>query len=279
MTEWSLWTGTVGMDKSMPERIEAAQAGGYTHTSVSLRDAREAEAQGMTVPEFGRWMRDQGVAPTVLDAIGNWLPSSKPRDPSRPTVEDGLVLAEGLEVRSISVIGMRPTELPVAELAEHFGVMCDRAAEVGAAVHIEFAPQSAVPDLATAWELVRLADRPNGGILFDTWHFFRSGSDIALLDEIPGDRILAVQISDATPQIEGTLFEDTLHRRRLPGDGCIDLPPIIRALQRSGGLSLVGPEVFSDELHALGATEAAKTASHRERELFDDVLGEGWQAR
>jgi sugar phosphate isomerase/epimerase len=276
MTEWILWTGTVGMDKTIPQRIEAALAAGYTHTSLSLHDVRVAQEQGSTARELARSMRDQGVSPTVLDAIGNWLPSSKPHDPSRPTLEDGLAAAEDLEVRSISVIGMRPTQLPIEEEAEHFGVMCDRAAKIGADVHVEFAPQSAVPDLTTAWDIVRLADRPNGGILFDTWHFFRSGSDIAVLDVIPGDRIMAVQISDATPQIEGTLFEDTLHRRRLPGDGCIDLPPIIRALHRSGGLSLVGPEVFSDELHALGAVDAATTAATRERALFDTVLGAGW---
>jgi sugar phosphate isomerase/epimerase len=276
MTEWILWTGTVGMDKTIPQRIEAALAGGYTHTSLSLHDVKVAEEQGTNARELGRMMRDQGVSPTVLDAIGNWLPSSKPHDPSRPTVEDGLAMAEDLEVRSVSLIGMRPSPLPIEELAEHVGVMCDRGAKIGVNVHIEFAPQSAIPSLTAAWDLVRLADRPNGGILFDTWHFFRSGSDIAMLDVIPGDKIMAVQISDATPEIEGTLYEDTLHRRRLPGDGCIDLPPIIRALHRSGGLSLVGPETFSDELHALGATDAAMTASARERELFDRVLGPGW---
>ena len=35
-------------------------------------------------------------------------------------------------------------------------------------VHLEFMPISGVPDLETAWAIVSEADRPNGGLLFDT---------------------------------------------------------------------------------------------------------------
>ena len=43
----------------------------------------------------------------------------------------------------------------------------------------------------------RYADRANGGIVFDTWHFFRGDPDFDLLATVPGDRIYCVQIDDA----------------------------------------------------------------------------------
>ena len=150
-------------------------------------------------------------------------------------------------------------------VAEHFAGLCDRAAVFGADVHIEFAPESGVPDLASAWAMVQLAGRPNGGILFDTWHFHRSGSSAELLASIPGDRIMAVQVSDAGPEIIGSMWEDTLHHRLLPGDGCIDLAGVRRILTGTGGLGLVGPEVFSDDLAAMAPADAAVLACARTR--------------
>jgi len=203
----------------------------------------------------------------VLDGLAKWLPG---RD--RPGAADDLgendaivAAAEAAEVASINVLAMRPSELPVAELARHFAALCDRAAPAGIRLHIEFAPGAGVPDLATAWEMVQAADRPNGGILFDTWHFTRSGSSLETLAAIPGDRIFAVQVSDTAPEPSGTIFDETLHRRRLPGDGSIDFPAVASVLHRIGALGLVGPEVLSDEQRALPPAQAAALAVERSR--------------
>ena len=48
--------------------------------------------------------------------------------------------------------------------------------------------------MATAWEVVRLADRANAGIAVDAWHWFRGTPDEAALRTVPGVKILAVQL-------------------------------------------------------------------------------------
>jgi len=65
MTEWILWTGTVGMDKTIPQRIEAALAGGYTHTSLSLHDVKVAEEQGTNARELGRMTASRTVGEKI----------------------------------------------------------------------------------------------------------------------------------------------------------------------------------------------------------------------
>ena len=105
------------------------------------------------------------------------------------------------------------------EAAAAFAGLCDRAAEHGLLVHLEFLPWSKIPDLATAWQIIRGADRPNGGLMLDAWHYFRSGPDSTLLRSIPGASILGVQLSDAPAAPEPEPLQATLHARLLPGQG------------------------------------------------------------
>ena len=161
--------------------------------------------------------------------------------------------------------------MPVAELAGYFGRVCDRAADFGAQVHLEFMPFTVVPSLRIAWDLVRGADRPNGGLVFDTWHFFRGEPQFDVLGTVPGDRIFQVQLDDAPAVPHGSLREETSHRL-LPGDGALDLTAAVRALHRIGALRWVGPEVISPDLAALPVLDAAALALDRTRAFLTVAL-------
>jgi len=112
--------------------------------------------------------------------------------------------------------------------------------------------------------LVRAADRPNGGLVFDSWHFFRGEPQFDVLETIPGDRIFQIQLDDAPAKPEGPLRQETQHRL-LPGDGELDLVTAIRTLHRIGALHWVGPEVISPQLAALPVLDAATLALDRTR--------------
>ena len=117
--------------------------------------------------------------------------------------------------------------------------------------------------MATAWEVVRLADRSNGGLNVDTWHCARTGTGSDELRALPGERVLAIQLSDAPRQPEENLVHATLHNRSLPGDGELDLPGYLGALRDIGVRAPTGVEVFSDALHASGAHQAAQRRCRR----------------
>ena len=158
---------------------------------------------------------------------------------------------------------------PSAEAAiEGFARACDVAARHGVLLHLEFLPWAGIPDLASAWEIVRGADRPNGGLLIDSWHFFRSDSTFAELLEIPGDRILYVQLDDGPNDAESDLAEETQHRRLLPGDGAFDLVGLLGALEAIGSVGPIGVEVFSDELVGLPIDDVAERAGDSTRNVL-----------
>jgi sugar phosphate isomerase/epimerase len=98
----------------------------------------------------------------------------------------------------------------------------------------EFLPWSDVPDAAAAWQLIKLADRQNGGILIDTWHYFRGTADPIQVRSISADRLFLIQFDDADAvQVDGYM-EDTTRRRRLPGQGGFDLIGFIQMLDEMG---------------------------------------------
>jgi sugar phosphate isomerase/epimerase len=271
---WVLWSGTIGLESPIAARIDAAMAAGFTRLSVSPLDVARAEEQGTSAAELGRSLRDAGLE-IVLDPVMNWY-GGAPRADSRFArfpLDESLAMAEALQVVSITLIGQATSDLSLDEVAGPFGNVCDRAAGFGAQVHLEFIPMTLIPDLASAWTIVQGADRPNGGVLFDTWHFFRGNPDFELLERVPGERIFAVQIDDAAADVRGSMREDT-QNRLLPGDGDFDLPRVVRALDRIGALRWVGPEVISPVTEAMPPVQAARVAGDRVRELIARVRSE-----
>jgi sugar phosphate isomerase/epimerase len=270
---WVLWAGTVGLESPVSARVEAARKCGFSRVTVSPLDVARAAEQGTSAAELGRYMRDSGLG-IVLDPVMNWYGGTPPPESrfGRFSADEALRMAEALQVVSLTVIGQPTSDQPIAELAEPFGQVCDRSAGFGADVHLEFIPMTVIKDVATAWQIVQGADRRNGGILFDTWHFFRGSPDYVALRQVPGERIFAVQINDAAAVPRASMREDTLNRL-LPGDGSFDLETAIRELDLIGGLSWVGPEVMSPALEAMPPVEAAALAGERVRALLAQARG------
>jgi sugar phosphate isomerase/epimerase len=257
---WSAMLGAAALDV----RIDAATANGFRGLTVRPEDLAALAAEGRDAREvFGR-ARDNGIEQLALEALTSWYahpPAPAWFTSAAFTLDDHVRAAETTGARHANVVAPFPTEESTDSLTERFAAICDRFAEVGVAVHLEFIPLPPIGSLATAWEIVRGAGRPNGGILFDTWHFFRGQPDLELLSTIPGDRIFSVQFSDGAAEIRESLVKDTYRHRMVPGGGVFDLARVIDTLRATGGLRMVGPEVLSVELDRLTPAEAVGRAA------------------
>jgi sugar phosphate isomerase/epimerase len=257
-----LWSSTVGTHSSLYEYVDAAVAVGMPQISLHADRFLTRETDSAARRAAAQYAAGHNVRVAVIDGL-YCLVTGEESTEVEPTcsLTDALALAELVGATSLNVVGryVRPG-IGVETLAERFAAMCERAGQHGCRVLLEFLPYGGVADLQTAWQIVELSGAANGGVQLDTWHFFRSGPDVGLLARIPGDRIFAVQISDGTAEVVGTLENDTLHHRQLPGAGVFDLDMVVRTLARTGGLSLVGPEVLSDQMRAMPSAEAARAA-------------------
>jgi sugar phosphate isomerase/epimerase len=269
-----LWAASL-RPSTLRERVSAAVAGGFAGVSVSPGDADPGLSSEDAPEEVARWAADQGVALVVVDSVIEWYPHEPPRRMLAATEYSATQLLQVCDrygVGSLGALAPFPSQAPVEELAGCFARLCDQAAEHGLRVQLEFTPFPPVPDLATAWEIVRQAGRPNGGILLDSWHFFRGRPDLELLGSIPGERIMGIQLSDGRAEFRESLLKDTFRHRELPGEGCFDLIGLLEVLHRTGGLNQVGPEVLSVELQELEPAEAAVRLAAASEKVVADAL-------
>lgn len=253
-------------------RLEAAVAGGFAGISVFPTDCPDlARAR-----EIRALCEERAVRVTALDPFTRWLPDWQPpqRMPGDLMAlvgcgeEDFYARAEALGATSMTVLEPFGRTYPTEVLVSSFASLCDRAAGSGLRVHLEFTPFSGISDLAFAWQIVAAADRHNGGLVFDTWHYLRGRTDPAVLAALPGELIFVVQVSDAAAEPTGTLIEDTMRHRRLPGDGDWDLAGVLSVLLAKPALGEIGIEVLSEELAALAPTEVGARCAGAMRTLL-----------
>jgi len=118
-------------------------------------------------------------------------------------------------------------------LVERYAELCDLAAPYGLTVDLEFPYISRLKTLGETADIVRAADRPNGGILIDTLYVHLSRLNPHALAELPPELFHFVHIADAPAAIPATR-EDTVQLMRdarlYPGEGCIDFRAIAAAL-------------------------------------------------
>src|SRR5262245_31105226 len=253
---------------SFPERVVAARAGGFDGVSLRLGDYARARAQGLSDPDIRALLAGEGVSVGEVEALTAWRPGITP---ARPEHAESRVLAaaEALRARAISVVEGPGAPLPLDAATEAFATLCDRAAAHGLLVHIEPWPGSAL-DLAAAASVVQAANRPNGGLLVDTWHLARTRNGTALLGTLPGAMIGTVQVS-ASPPVEAPeadYLAAALGRRLIPGDGALDLVGFVRLLDAADSGAPIGVEVCSEVLAAAPPEAVARRVGRAVRAVL-----------
>jgi sugar phosphate isomerase/epimerase len=123
-------------------------------------------------------------------------------------------------------------------------------------------PFSGLATVPMGAELVAATGHPAVGLLVDAWHVFRAGTSLTeLRATLPGEMIFGVELDDAAPVVIGTLFEDTVQRRELCGEGGFDLTGLVTLLRDKGFDGPWGVEILSESFRALPVAEALRLAA------------------
>jgi sugar phosphate isomerase/epimerase len=250
------------------QQLAAAVAGGFDalsmppHVALANADRRLSPRQMRTMAE------DSGISISDLDGGIGFMPVALPSNATprlvnrfglpRPQVLD---LASELGTRRICTVGLFDEGLySVDELIGGFGELCDDAAARGMSVTLEPMAFFGLQDFWLAAKVVGGAGRPNGALLFDSWHFTRTGADRSVLPELSTAGPVDVQVNDgAAEPLGGSVMEDSVNHRMFPGDGDFDLTGYLEAIGPAHMRSF-GVEIFSAALDAMPAVEAGRRA-------------------
>ncbi len=150
-------------------------------------------------------------------------------------------------------------------IVERYGELCDLAKQFSLTVDLEFPTFSRLTNLQEAVDIVRAADRDNGGIFIDTLYFHLSRVTLEELEALPKKWIHFMHIADTGPEIPSAR-EDMIHivrdNRKYLGEGCIDFAAVLGRLPKvpySIELpNLKRVEEYGYEEHARRCLETAK---------------------
>lgn len=262
MTPLSLAHLTV-LEVAPPALFDLAAEAGYQNVGIRILPAVPGAVcyplDRPTVAEWRRRLADAGVGVHDVEFIA--LTPEVRVDAYRQT----LALAAELGARRLNVSGDDPD---TDRVAERFGRLCDLAAEVGIGVDLEFMRFRVVGNLPQALDVVTRAGRPNGRLLIDVLHLFRSGGTAQMLADVPAALIGSVQLCDA-PRLDPTdahIVDEARQGRLFPGEGELPLLEYLSALPGDISMSVEVPTASSHP--GLSLAECAARACAASRRLL-----------
>ena len=245
---------------SFAERCEAAAAAGFSGIGLRIDDLDRTVASGVTVEDMRAILTHTGLELTEIEFLSGW--ALQPDAATLRRLEDKLyAVADLLGGRHVTTgeFAAGDQTFDIEQAASRFQALCRRVADHGLLVALEPFPWSVIRDVRTALHLLGLAAAPNAGLLVDAWHFFNCGATLDDLDSVPASRISAVQLNDG-PRVQEDFLWHARNRRRLPGDGELDVVGLVRRLQRIGYAGPYCVEVNYPGFRELPVTEAAEQA-------------------
>jgi 4-hydroxyphenylpyruvate dioxygenase len=253
--------------KDLVEALDAYAAAGFRRVEFVLPLVKEWLAAGHTVDEVRGLLEQRGLraaggfqssvtcfapleaqrtnhdlhvanAQLIHDLGGGTLVvgTDGPPEPDRQAMGDPLAALE-------------PIAATLAGLARRIEGM-------NVTIALEFNWSPVIKSLQSAVAVVRMANHPQLGVLFDPAHYYTTPTKFEHLTAETVPWIKHVHLDDMRDR-PGDLSHCNSDRV-LPGEGVLDLPALIGALERHGYHGLYAIEMFNADLWQLPAAEAAR---------------------
>ena len=256
------------------ERIETAAAAGWDGFGLVHADlVAFREEQPLT--ELARMLDGNGMRFVELEFLGDWWTTGPRREFSDLVRADLLEAAEVLGARTVKVAADMAEGGPDPDVFRtELDALATEAAGRGTRVALEPMPFSS--NLRTIHDGAALLDsigNPAAGLCVDIWHVFRAGTPYADLAALPPEYLFVVELDDGAAEPEGSLWDDTVDRRRYPGRGAFDVPAFVTAVQATGFDGPWGVEIISDEHRALPIDRSLPVVASETRACFTPTEG------
>lgn len=235
---------SLGREHPIEDRLRLAASNGFAGIGLWVGHYRQLEAAGEAPGHLAELLDEHDLVLAEIEVVPGLGRDGPGGDAAGELEETAWRMADAFGCRYLQVIG--PADAPLADAAGAFGALCDRAADHGVTVGIEFLPFTDIVSVHDARAIVEEAGRPNGGICVDIWHHERGADDLDAIAALPADLIQCIQVNDGPKApADPDYYTDCLTNRLAPGEGEFDLPGFIRALRSAGSTVNWSPEVCS----------------------------------
>ena len=264
---------TLGTEVSFRDRVRVSAEAGFEGIGLRAENYLDAKSAGVTDDEMFSILDEYNMKVTEVEYITMWA-RAEDRTPEQQEKEQVIYhMAKLFNVKHINCGLME--KLPEDEIAVALGELCDRAGKI--IIGLEFMPYSGVPDLATAWNVVKACNRSNAMLILDKWHWVRANQTYDMIKSVPADKIVSVQICDVqkTALPLEILRNESMHDRLFPGEGFGDTVGFVKMIKEHGvNPRVIGVETISDSKVGTGVEAAAKGAFASAKKVLDEAWPE-----
>ena len=258
---------TVSLRGTFEEILSASAEAGFRKVEFPLSQVKEHLARGKSVADARALIERLG-----LRCIGGFDcgvvcfgPADK-RAENHARVEASARMISGLGGSNMVVGTDGPQDLSktadvIGDIARVFAEVAARVKPLGVTLCVEFNWSPVVKSMRTACEVARRSGAANVGVIFDPAHYHCTPSK---LDQINAENVRFVRhvhVNDMRDK-PGEL-SNCNSDRVLPGDGCLDVKGLIKALEKHGYKGDFAIELFNEELWATPPAKAAKLMYER----------------
>ena len=264
--------GATIMKADLATDIRVAQRAGFTHLELNSAKLRKYLLSG-AVSELAELLQAAHVRPLSISVVERVTYAGQQWERlERDYRELSRVAGEiGCEVLVTSP-GLRPAGATDGEVKEEsvsvLEALADIAAADGLKLGFEFQsyPSCSVRTLEHAWDIISELDRPEVGLVLDTFHFHAGGSSLDSLRRIKAEKVFIFQVGDCENLPPARLQNQ---HRLLPGAGSIPIRRIWHELKAIGYDRLASVEAPRPEYWERDPYELAAEA----RQSLERALG------
>lgn len=227
--------------------------------------------QTHAIEELAEQMHGLGIAPWCINSIEDiTFRDTAGRSELADELRRTAALARAIGAPAIVVVpGCHPDRHSrtdaVRDAAEVLRMMSDVSGDVGLAFEFLGKPGCAVPTLDMAIEIVARVDRPNVGMVIDTFHFHAGGSRLDDLRDVPVEKLTVLHLNGCEDRPRDELTDA---HRLYPGDGPIPIGSILGALRDRDYNRVASVEIFRPQYWAQDPRQVARTAYRRAVEIL-----------
>jgi 2-keto-myo-inositol isomerase len=271
------FNGATTLTADLATDIRAARAAGYGCLEIWEPKLLGYFANG-SLSDLGRELRRAGLPVATLNSVERVTfqdPSGHERMLQDFTrfcrVASVLGGAAVIAVPSPKPRGMGRTamEAETVRVLRQLGAIAARHKVRVALEFLGFADCS-VNTLEACWRVVKRVNRPNVGLVLDTFHFYAGNSSLRSIAALDPQKIFMVHLNDVMPGPRARLHDA---RRLYPGDGVLPLTPILQALHATGYSGPFSIEIFQPRYWRQDPRQVAATAYKKARAVLE---GAGW---
>ena len=234
---------------------------GFWHSDI------EHILETYTLTEMKQILDDNGIEHIELEFIMEWFTDGERRQEADKVRNLLLSTAEGIGARHIKIGDLSGDTAPMDRLIEEYAQLCDEGADHGTSIIFEMIPTMVAGTLDEALAMIQGANKPNGGLMCDMWHFASLEVPNSRTETLPLSVLKGVELNDGPAEF--TDWEDeVVNHRQLPGEGDWDVRGLVQAVQRAGYDGPYGVEVLNAEMRTWSLEDLVRRAYETTMSMF-----------